>query len=141
MAMILITHDLGVVAGMADRVNVMYAGRIVEEGPTDAIFATPRMPYTVGLLQSVPRLDRPEDAAAHTDPWAPACGIVWTLQMQLLAPMQLGGRALPSPRHRYCETWEQTIGLRAGSISRPTILGSNRTSPVQPRASGHERAT
>ena len=59
MAMILISHDLGVVAGMADRVAVMYAGRIVEEGPTDAIFDDPRMPYTAGLLASTPRLDRP----------------------------------------------------------------------------------
>ncbi|MBM3525875.1 MAG: ABC transporter ATP-binding protein, partial [Alphaproteobacteria bacterium] len=57
MAMIIITHDLGVVAGMADRVAVMYAGRIVEEGPSEAIFADPRMPYTIGLIQSVPRAD------------------------------------------------------------------------------------
>ncbi len=57
MAVIIITHDLGVVAGMTDRVNVMYAGRVVEEGPTEQIFADPRMPYTIGLLQSLPRLD------------------------------------------------------------------------------------
>ncbi len=57
MAVIIITHDLGVVAGMADRVNVMYAGRVIEEGPTEQIFADPRMPYTIGLLQSIPRLD------------------------------------------------------------------------------------
>jgi len=60
-AVIIITHDLGVVAGMADRVIVMYAGRIVEEGPTDEIFARPRMPYTIGLLRSIPRLDESED--------------------------------------------------------------------------------
>jgi oligopeptide transport system ATP-binding protein len=59
-AVIIITHDLGVVAGMADRVIVMYAGRIVEEGPTEAIFSDPRMPYTIGLLRSIPRLDEPE---------------------------------------------------------------------------------
>ncbi len=57
MAVIVITHDLGVVAGMADRVNVMYAGRVVEEGPTNQIFGDPRMPYTIGLMQSIPRLD------------------------------------------------------------------------------------
>jgi oligopeptide transport system ATP-binding protein len=56
-AVIIITHDLGVVAGMADRVNVMYAGRVVEDGATDEIFANPRMPYTIGLLRSIPRLD------------------------------------------------------------------------------------
>ncbi len=60
-AVIIITHDLGVVAGMADRVNVMYAGRIIEEGPTDEIFAHPRMPYTIGLLRSIPRLDERTD--------------------------------------------------------------------------------
>ena len=57
MALIVITHDLGVVAGMADRVAVMYAGLVVEEGPSDRIFGDPRMPYTIGLLQSVPRAD------------------------------------------------------------------------------------
>ena len=57
MAIILITHDLGVVAGMCDRVIVMYAGRIVEEGPTKDIYADPTHPYTRALLESVPRLD------------------------------------------------------------------------------------
>jgi oligopeptide transport system ATP-binding protein len=59
-AVIIITHDLGVVAGMADRVNVMYAGRVVEEGATSEIFGNPRMPYTIGLLRSIPRLDEGE---------------------------------------------------------------------------------
>jgi peptide/nickel transport system ATP-binding protein len=54
---LLITHDLGVVAGIADRVMVMYAGRAVESAPVDELFARPRMPYTLGLLGSVPRLD------------------------------------------------------------------------------------
>jgi len=58
MALILITHDLGVVAGMADDVIVMYAGRVVERAPTRALFAAPRHPYTLGLLNSIPRLDR-----------------------------------------------------------------------------------
>jgi oligopeptide/dipeptide ABC transporter ATP-binding protein len=61
MAVIIITHDLGVVAGMADRIAVMYAGRVVEEAPAEAMFADPRMPYTIGLLQSIPR---PDDAGA-----------------------------------------------------------------------------
>jgi peptide/nickel transport system ATP-binding protein len=56
-SVVLITHDLGVVAGFADRVMVMYAGRAVETGPTDAVYAHPRMPYTLGLLRAVPRLD------------------------------------------------------------------------------------
>ncbi|MCA9248534.1 MAG: ABC transporter ATP-binding protein, partial [Planctomycetales bacterium] len=57
MAIILITHDLGVVAGMCHRVNVMYAGRFVEESPVEPLFADPRHPYTLGLLESLPRLD------------------------------------------------------------------------------------
>jgi peptide/nickel transport system ATP-binding protein len=56
-AVILITHDLGVVAGIADRVAVMYAGRIVEIGDVENVFYGPRMPYTLGLLGSIPRLD------------------------------------------------------------------------------------
>ncbi|SEG61034.1 peptide/nickel transport system ATP-binding protein [Thermomonospora echinospora] len=65
-AIVLITHDLGVAAGLADRVMVMYAGRAVETGPVDEVYARPRMPYTIGLLQSVPRLDgRPPFAPAE----------------------------------------------------------------------------
>ncbi len=56
-AVIMITHDLGVVAGMSDRITVMYAGRPVEQGSVDDIFYRPRMPYTMGLLGAVPRLD------------------------------------------------------------------------------------
>ena len=56
-ALIMITHDLGVVAGMCERVNVMYAGMFMETGSAAQLFAHPRHPYTLGLLQSVPRLD------------------------------------------------------------------------------------
>jgi oligopeptide/dipeptide ABC transporter ATP-binding protein len=61
-ALILITHDLGVVAGMCERVNVMYAGTFMETGSAEQVFAHPRNPYTLGLLQSVPRLDMPRQA-------------------------------------------------------------------------------
>ncbi|MER5947980.1 ABC transporter ATP-binding protein [Streptomyces sp. NPDC001904] len=60
-ALVLITHDLGVVAGHTDRVAVMYAGRVVETGSVEDIFYTPRMPYTLGLLGSLPRMDRAEE--------------------------------------------------------------------------------
>ena len=63
MAVLLITHDLGVVAGFADRLAVMYAGRLVELGPTETLLADPAHPYTIGLLRSLPRLDRPRQAA------------------------------------------------------------------------------
>jgi oligopeptide transport system ATP-binding protein len=56
-AIVMITHDLGVVAGICDRVMVMYAGRVVEEGPSETIFLAPGHPYTRGLLRSVPHLD------------------------------------------------------------------------------------
>jgi peptide/nickel transport system ATP-binding protein len=56
MGVLLITHDLGVVAQVADRVSVMYAGQIVEEAPVDDLFYTPKAPYTLGLLKSVPRI-------------------------------------------------------------------------------------
>jgi oligopeptide/dipeptide ABC transporter ATP-binding protein len=65
-AMILITHDLGVVAGQADRVLVMYAGKPVEVGPVDDIYNDPRMPYTIGLLGSLPRMD--QDATQRLTP-------------------------------------------------------------------------
>jgi oligopeptide transport system ATP-binding protein len=58
-SIIWISHDLGVVAGLCDRALVMYAGHVVEEAPVDRIFESPRHPYTLGLLRSIPRLDRP----------------------------------------------------------------------------------
>ncbi len=61
-ALIVITHNLGIVARYAARVNVMYAGRVVETGSADAIYHDPRHPYTIALLKSVPRLDRPRRA-------------------------------------------------------------------------------
>ncbi|HYK84067.1 MAG TPA: ABC transporter ATP-binding protein [Ktedonobacteraceae bacterium] len=70
-AVMIITHDLGVVAGMTDRVVVMYAGKVVETAPTDEIFANPRHPYTLGLLASVPRLDEKRTAQLRTIEGAP----------------------------------------------------------------------
>jgi oligopeptide/dipeptide ABC transporter ATP-binding protein len=61
-AMLMITHNLGVVARYADRVNVMYGGRIIEQGTARALYTNPRHPYTLGLLHSVPRLDEPRRA-------------------------------------------------------------------------------
>ncbi|MBR0068834.1 MAG: ABC transporter ATP-binding protein, partial [Kiritimatiellae bacterium] len=62
MAVLLITHNLGLVAGRMDEVNVMYAGQIVESGPVLEVLANPRHPYTRGLLAAVPALDAPRDA-------------------------------------------------------------------------------
>ncbi len=106
-ALILITHDLGVVAGMTQRINVMYAGYIVETATTAELFATPSHPYTVGLLHSIPRVDadrteelipiegRPPDqrSAPVGCPFAPRCAwrldVCWT-DNPLLAPVEPG---------------------------------------------------
>ncbi len=71
MAVIWITHDLGVVAGMADRVAVMYAGFIVEEATVDDLYNNPRHPYTIDLLKSLPRVDRRRDIRLHSIPGSP----------------------------------------------------------------------
>jgi oligopeptide/dipeptide ABC transporter ATP-binding protein len=65
-AVILITHDLGVVASIAHDILVMYAGRVVESGPKRELFYDPQMPYTWGLLGSIPRLDRPKQEKLHS---------------------------------------------------------------------------
>ncbi len=74
MALILITHDLGVVASVTDRVIVMYAGRVVESGETREIFADPRHPYTIGLMNSMPRVDSPLELRLVTIPGSPPTG-------------------------------------------------------------------
>lgn len=70
-SLIIITHDLGVVAGLADRVIVMYAGKVIEQATTDELFANPRHPYTLGLLESVPRLDEERYSELKTIDGAP----------------------------------------------------------------------
>jgi peptide/nickel transport system ATP-binding protein len=77
-ALLLITHDLGVVAGICDEVNVMYSGRIVESTTRNRLFATPRHPYTGGLLESIPRLDAPRGASLRPIPGSPNQTIPWT---------------------------------------------------------------
>jgi oligopeptide/dipeptide ABC transporter ATP-binding protein len=71
MATLLITHDMGVVAGRTDRINVMYAGRIVETAPTDRLFTSMRHPYTQALLGSIPGLDQDRSKALYTIPGLP----------------------------------------------------------------------
>jgi oligopeptide/dipeptide ABC transporter ATP-binding protein len=71
MAMIMITHDLGVVAEVADRVQVMYAGQLVESGTLDQIFYDPQHPYTWGLLGSITRVDRPRPERLPSIPGLP----------------------------------------------------------------------
>ena len=72
MGTIMITHDLGVVAEIADRVAVMYGGQIVEQGPVNALFDDPQHPYTIGLMSAMPRLDRPGGRLAIVPGTVPA---------------------------------------------------------------------
>jgi peptide/nickel transport system ATP-binding protein len=71
MAMVLVTHDLGVVAGRADEIAVMYAGRVVEHAPTSVLFANMKMPYTEALLDSIPKLDEHSHTRLATIPGRP----------------------------------------------------------------------
>ena len=77
-ALIMITHDLGVVAGLCDEVNVLYGGRIVERGRRHDLFERPRHPYTRGLLDSIPRLDAPRGERLNPIPGSVADNLPWT---------------------------------------------------------------
>jgi peptide/nickel transport system ATP-binding protein len=77
-ALIMITHDLGVVAGLCDSVHVMYSGRIVESAPRRPLFAEPRHPYTGGLLASVPRLDAKRGIPLNPIPGSPTDVLAWS---------------------------------------------------------------
>ena len=123
-ALILITHDLGVVAGMCERVNVMYSGLFMETGGAQQLFAGPRHPYTLGLLQSVPRLDarrgtklrpiegQPRDMLSPPAacPFQPRCRFEVELSRQEVPPL----REIEPGHHVACfnpvpiEEWERT---------------------------------
>jgi len=90
-SILLITHDMGVVSDLAERVTVMYAGSVVEEGPKSAVFHDPQHPYTWGLIGSIPRVGRPRVRRLAAIPGAPP---------SLLAPPE-GCRFAPRCRHRF----------------------------------------
>jgi peptide/nickel transport system ATP-binding protein len=114
-AIILITHDLGVIAGTADRVAVMYAGRFVETGTVDEIFNVPRMPYTIGLLGAIPSVEgettvlrpipgTPPSLVNQPEgcPFAPRCGYVVDECLRIEPPLEETDRA----GHRSaCHRW------------------------------------
>jgi oligopeptide/dipeptide ABC transporter ATP-binding protein len=108
MSMVLVTHDIGVVAGRCDRVGVMYAGRLVESGPVPAVLGTPSHPYTSALLGSIPRIDAPRARlktipGALPDPAAPIEGCPF------------------APRCEYalevCGSWDARLEVHAGDQS------------------------
>jgi oligopeptide transport system ATP-binding protein len=127
-ALVLITHDLGVVAGMCERVNVMYAGMFMETGSAEQLFTQPRHPYTLGLLQSVPRLDAARRQRLHPIegqppnmlqapsmcPFAPRCRFEVPQSRQEVPPL----KELEPGRHVACfnpvpdEEWQQTAAAR-----------------------------
>jgi peptide/nickel transport system ATP-binding protein len=96
-ALVMITHDLGVIAGLCDTVHVMYAGRVVESAGRRELFADPRHPYTGGLLASVPRLDAPRGAPLHPIPGSPTDIRPWA-QGCAFAP-RCGNRIDPCTEH------------------------------------------
>jgi oligopeptide/dipeptide ABC transporter ATP-binding protein len=123
-AMILITHDLGVVAEVADQVAVMYAGRIVESGPVDAIFADPQHPYTIGLMGSVPSLGRREGRLATIPGTVPPAdrmpaGCRFAPRCPFAAPRctaEAPPAALVGPDHR-AACWFAPLELHAGGAA------------------------
>ena len=109
-AVVIITHDLGVVAEMADEIAVMYAGRIVEKADTDTIFAAPEHPYTWGLLSSIPRLDSPR--GEELVPIAGRPPSLINLPERLLVPPALPVRARSAQADR-AEARARAGGARA----------------------------
>ncbi|MFI5260960.1 MAG: ABC transporter ATP-binding protein [Candidatus Limnocylindrales bacterium] len=114
-AVILITHDLGVVAGMTRRINVMYAGYVVETATTGELFANPSHPYTVGLLHSIPRLDAAEGA--------PLIPIEGTPPDQRQAPV--GCPFAPRCAWRLAACWTTNPPLEALVPGTPVVASGN----------------
>ena len=144
-ALVIITHNLGVVARYADRVNVMYAARLAEQGSAADVFAQPLHPYTAGLLRSVPRLDRPRGRKLETieglppnllDP-PPGCRFAPRCPAKQEACLASLPELVEIAPHRY------SACLRAGELARvgPTGLGLQSAALVPPVAKTLDRAT
>jgi peptide/nickel transport system ATP-binding protein len=105
-AVVMITHDMGVVAEVADRVIVMYAGRVVEHGTKEDVFNDPQHPYTWGLLGSIPRLDRPKPKRLTAIPGSPPS----------LVRLPPGCNFSPRCRHRFerCATEDPKLEAKVG---------------------------
>ena len=131
-ALVLITHDLGVIAGQADRVLVMYAGKLVEVGTVEDIFYAPRMPYTLGLLGSLPRLDVKTDRLSPIVGSPPSMinmppGCPFTPRCPLAQEVCEAEEPAPAPTTTgehlaACHFSEQLDGLAPEELFRPTAL-------------------
>ena len=143
-AVLMITHDLGIAAGMCDRVNVMYAGRIVETGTVDTLFENPRMPYAWGLLDSLPRIDDMRgDEAAHDRGHAAAphlaAGGVPLRPALCLRPGRLPRERAGADPARRRGPPGPLLRHRAGRVDRMTATATPGTEPVAPLPA-HETA-
>jgi oligopeptide/dipeptide ABC transporter ATP-binding protein len=130
-ALILITHDLGVIAGHADRICVMYAGKLVEKGSVEDVFYRPRMPYTLGLLGSLPRIDASEQHRLTPIvgtppsllnlppgcPFTPRCPLA---KDRCEAEEPELTKADGADQLAACHYQDQMIGARAGDLFKPT---------------------
>jgi peptide/nickel transport system ATP-binding protein len=156
MGMLLVTHDMGVIAGRTDRVLVMYAGRIVEASATDSLFSGPRHPYTEALLGSIPRLDQARDQDLYSIPgrppdlsspppgcrFAPRCRYA-TQECRDQDPVLDG----PDPAHSYAcfhprpemlEADTSAGGERAAAASRPDESAEASQAPLLELANVHK---
>jgi peptide/nickel transport system ATP-binding protein len=143
-AMVLITHDLGVIAGQVERVNVMYAGKLVESGTVDEIFYTPRMPYTLGLLGSLPRLDETRGARLTPIlgtppsllnlppgcPFAPRCPMAEDLCFEEEpALLPIPGKAQASA----CHFSSRLEGVQASDLFKPVAVDAEALTELEER--------
>lgn len=146
-ALLLVSHDLGVVAGTADRVAVMYGGRIVESARTEELFARPRMPYTKGLIGSVPRLDRddPPTPMPGAPPTAgvPGPGCAFAPRCPLAEAVcqerrpELGG---PDGHTAACHRVEEAAAHSAGALFPASALRGSATGRSTTGLSGTGRS-
>jgi oligopeptide/dipeptide ABC transporter ATP-binding protein len=149
MAVILITHDLGVVAEVCDRVVVMYAGQVVEHGTVEQIFADPRHPYTEGLLQAVPRLGRRKDKLAVIPGTVPSpvhwpigcrfhdrCPYGWDKCVREAPPLL----EVASEPSRVARCWLETNPQRRAEIRAGGAFGVNLEDAVAPAEDYHRAA-
>ncbi|HLL66260.1 MAG TPA: ABC transporter ATP-binding protein [Micromonosporaceae bacterium] len=132
-ALVLITHDLGVIAGHAERICVMYAGKLVEKGSVEDVFYRPRMPYTLGLLGSLPRLDRAGHGRLTPILGSPPSlvnlppGCPFTPRCPMAQPVcdeqEPGLYVTDGPEHRAaCHFHGQLVGLSSDQLFRPTSV-------------------
>ena len=120
-ALVMITHDLGVIAGLCDEVNVLYGGKIVERAERHELFEMPRHPYTNGLLESIPRLDAPPGerltpipgSVNDNIPWAHACAFAPRCRNEIDICRDVTPELVGSRRQLRCHNPVEPVALGA----------------------------